>query len=91
MTSYLAYVLCAFAVVLQILTLIIVVRAVLSWFPNVRGSAAVEILDRLSEPVIAPLRRIVPPLGMIDITPMVALLLLFVIRRVIDSVVRCPF
>ena len=39
------------------------------------------ILKQMTEPVLGPLRRVVPPLGMFDLTPMVALILLqFVIK-----------
>ncbi len=39
------------------------------------------VLKQMTEPVLAPLRRVVPPLGMFDLTPMVALILLqFVIK-----------
>ncbi|MXX53453.1 MAG: YggT family protein [Dehalococcoidia bacterium] len=39
------------------------------------------VLKQMTEPVLGPLRRVVPPLGMFDLTPMVALLLLqFVIK-----------
>jgi YggT family protein len=40
----------------------------------------------LTEPIIAPIRRVVPPIGgMIDLSPIVALILLQVIERVIIS------
>ena len=39
------------------------------------------VLKQMTEPVLGPLRRVVPPLGMFDLTPMVALILLqFVIK-----------
>ncbi|HEX2171658.1 MAG TPA: YggT family protein [Dehalococcoidia bacterium] len=77
------YVLQALSWIIRFLILVIIIRAVISWFPLSRDNAFVLTLDRLSEPVIAPLRRVVPPLGMIDITPLVALILL----RIVDTVI----
>jgi YggT family protein len=68
-----------------ILTLAIVVQAVLSWFPGALESQFGRILTDITEPVLAPLRRIVPRVGMIDITPMVAILVLFFIQQLISQ------
>ncbi|HEV3328671.1 MAG TPA: YggT family protein [Acidimicrobiales bacterium] len=70
------------------------VRAVLSWFPIRYGSAAHRInsiLVRITEPVIAPVRRVIPPIGSgavsIDLSFIVviigALILISVIRAVL--------
>ena len=62
-----------------VLTFAIVGRALLSWFPINQGSPfyqLVVILNQITEPILAPLRRVIPRIGMIDISPMVALLLL---------------
>ena len=37
-------------------------------------------LNQMTEPVLGPLRRVIPPLGMFDLTPMIALILLQVIQ-----------
>lgn len=91
MESLTVYVLCGFALLLQILTWAIFIRAILSWFPISRSNPVIDVLDRFTEPVIAPLRRVVPTVGMIDITPLVALLLFYFIRLMIHSTVPCPF
>ena len=49
----------------------------MSWVPNVRESFIGEFLGKMVEPYLAPFRRIVPPLGMIDFSPIVALLALW--------------
>ena len=69
-----------------VLTLLIIARALLSWFPNVDPrNPAVEFLITVTEPILAPLRAVMPRLGFIDLTPMVAIILLNVIGRVIAS------
>ena len=69
---------------LGLLELAIVVSAILSWLfafdvLNHRNRAVAQIadaLDRIVSPTLAPLRRIVPPLGGLDITPVIAILLI---------------
>ncbi|WNB93977.1 YggT family protein [Bacillus sp. NEB1478] len=46
----------------------------LSWFPNARESSFGQVLARLVEPYLSPFRKIIPPLGMIDLSPIVALI-----------------
>ncbi len=65
------------AVILQIA---IIGRALLSWFPVDPRSPLVSVLNEITEPVLAPLRRVVPRIGMIDITPMVAIFVLYIIQ-----------
>lgn len=65
----------------QVLSLLIFLRAILSWFPVDRGSPLVAALDQVTEPILEPLRRIIPRIGMIDITPLVAILLLQLIAQ----------
>ena len=65
----------------NILTFAIFVRALLSWFPISPNNPLVAIIYQITEPIMAPLRRIVPRIGMMDITPIVAIVLLQVIAR----------
>jgi len=68
---------------LQVLTAAIFVRAILSWFAMDPRNPLIEVLDQITEPILAPLRRIVPRIGMIDITPLVAILLLQVLAQAV--------
>ena len=72
----------------QALTFAIIARALISWFPLGPNHPIVRIMNDVTEPVLAPLRRVVPMIGMIDITPLVAILLLQVIEQVIRELVR---
>ena len=71
------------AILCQVLALIIFIRAILTWFTISRHNPAVAFLDFITEPILAPLRRIIPTLGMIDITPMLAIIILLIIARII--------
>lgn len=64
------------ALFLNVITFSIFFRALASWFPIDRDGPILRALDAITEPVLEPLRRVVPTIGMIDITPMVAMLLL---------------
>ncbi|HSK47809.1 MAG TPA: YggT family protein [Coriobacteriia bacterium] len=61
----------------QFYATLIIVYVLMSWFP-ISGIFAdlYQVLASIVEPYIGLFRRIVPPLGMIDITPIVALLVL---------------
>jgi YggT family protein len=58
----------AFAIV----QLAICARVILSWIPMRPGSWLVRWTWKLSEPVLGPLRKFIPPIGMMDVTPLVA-------------------
>jgi len=62
---------------LMVMGYLIVARALLSWFPNARGNMFVQVIYQLTDPIIIPLQRVVPRIGMIDISPMVAVIILF--------------
>jgi YggT family protein len=71
---------------LELYVFILIARALLSWFPMHAGSPllpVMRVLDRLTEPVLAPIRRILPPLragGMaIDLSIIVAILVIQVV------------
>ena len=64
----------------------IIGRALLSWFPVRPGNPFFPlalILHQITEPILAPLRRIIPTIGPIDISPIVALLLLQFVQNVL--------
>jgi YggT family protein len=66
--------------------LAIVMRMVLSWFPSSGGLAtdADRWLRRVTEPALGPLRRAIPPVGALDLSPLILLLFLqIVVMRII--------
>ncbi|MBE9501739.1 MAG: YggT family protein [Dehalococcoidia bacterium] len=71
------------AILCNVLALIIFIRAILTWFPISRRNPIVAFLDYITEPILAPLRRIIPRIGMIDITPMIAIIILLIIASII--------
>ena len=70
-----------------ILKVALLVRVVSSWLPVSPYSRWVAWSYRLSDPILAPLRRIVPNLGMLDITPILAYFLLNIIESLLFNLV----
>jgi len=62
---------------LWLVNTLVVVWCLLSWFPNIRWyEQPFKTLDQLVHPIIAPFRKIIPPIGNIDISPIVAIMAL---------------
>jgi YggT family protein len=61
----------------QIYTFLVFGYVLLSWIPQLRGTPIGDLLTRLVEPYIRLFKTWIPPIGMIDITPIVALFMLY--------------
>ncbi|WP_036832330.1 YggT family protein [Pontibacillus litoralis] len=48
----------------------------MSWFPGARDSSIGQFLTTICEPYLEPFRKVIPPLGMIDFSPIVAIFVL---------------
>ena len=70
---------------ITIYIVILLLRAVISWFPPPSGGMATvyRILMDLTEPVLAPLRRMIPPAGMFDLSFTVLFVFLLILRNVV--------
>ncbi len=69
--------------VLRLLTFAIIGRALLSWFdPGMRSSIG-RFLYEVTEPIIAPIRRVVPSMGAFDLSPIIALILIRVLQQML--------
>ncbi|PWG02810.1 YggT family protein [Sphingosinicella humi] len=79
---------------LTVLTWIIIIQAILSWLVafNVINTyndfvrSLLNALDRITEPLYRPIRRILPDFGGIDFSPLVVLLLIYVVRILLGGV-----
>jgi YggT family protein len=60
----------------------LIIYILMSWFPNARNSTIGQFFSRICEPYLEPFRKIIPPLGMIDISPIVAI---FVLRFAVSG------
>lgn len=73
------------ATFINLYTWALIIYILMSWFPNARESTFGQMLGRICEPYLEPFRRIVPPLGMIDISPLVAF---FVLRLATQGLIQ---
>jgi YggT family protein len=62
--------------------IVLLLRAVMSWFPPSGGgfSSVYRLVMDLTEPVLAPLRRVIPPAGMFDLSFTVLFVVLIIVR-----------
>jgi YggT family protein len=65
----------------NIYTILLFVYAVMSWIPDLRGGRWMYYLARFIEPVLTPVRRIIPPLGGLDLAFLIVLLVLQLLIR----------
>ncbi len=70
----------------QAVTLLMLAYAILSWVAKPWNQVRMFV-DRISEPLLAPIRRVVPLVGMVDISPLVLILLVQLIARVLVNIV----
>jgi YggT family protein len=64
-----------------LLFILIIARSVLSWFSPRPTNIVVIYLYKVTEPFLSPLRRIIPRTGMVDLSPLLAILILYAIIR----------
>jgi len=75
--------------IIQILTLVIFLRVILSWIVVMMRTrnefliSAYRILEQITDPILVPLRRIIPSAGGIDFSPMIAIILLWILGIVV--------
>lgn len=70
---------------IQIFILILIVRAILSWFPGMLYTEFGRIVLLATEWYLAPIRRVIPPLGGIDISFIVGIFLLYLLSAFIGT------
>ena len=66
----------------QFYCLAIIGRVILSWFPLSRGGVAEQVNNKLlliTEPLLGPIRRVMPRMGMLDLSPLIALLFIQIV------------
>ena len=70
---------------LGLLSLAIIIRIVLSYVMSI-GNPFLRFLRRITDPILEPFRRLIPPLGMFDISPIVVLILLNFLQAAVFGV-----
>jgi YggT family protein len=70
----------------QVYSFAIIIYILMSWLPGLQESKFGQILEKIVEPYLSIFRKFIPSIGMIDISPIVALLALNFIQRGVFSV-----
>jgi YggT family protein len=73
------------SLLLTALTWLIVIRAILSWFPVDAANPLVRLLIDVTEPVLVPFRRVIPRIGMFDLSTLAAILVLQFLTGVVNG------
>ena len=75
---------------LTLLSIVILARVILSWVIPLTGGrphpmlvSVITIINQITEPILAPLRRVIPSIGTLDLSPMVALIIIAIISTLI--------
>jgi YggT family protein len=77
---------------ISIYTLLIVIRIVFSWGMLSYTNRVMRFLVDVTEPLLGPLRRMIPPLGWMDISPLVAILILWLLQQAVaGTLLASPF
>ena len=68
---------------LYLLYVSILARVIVSWIAPSTGTTnpLVNFIYQITEPILAPIRRVIPRVGMFDFTPMIALTIIWIIQR----------
>lgn len=81
-----------FMIMTQLLTFAIIGKVLLSWIiMSTRNETVMTIyrfLTQITEPILSPLRRIVPSIGMFDLTPLLAVILLQIISVILNEAIQ---
>ena len=78
-----AVVLTFFKLLFTLLWVLILARVIISWTNPRGGGSLVAFIYQVTEPILAPIRRILPPTSGIDWSPLIAMLILGALTRII--------
>jgi YggT family protein len=72
------------SIVAELLFLALIIRAVLSWLTGVVALQPIaRFFNKVTDPILEPIRRIVPPLGGIDMSPLIAMLVIWLVESLL--------
>jgi len=78
--------------VLRIYIWVIIIGAIISWVNPDPYHPVVRTIRRLTEPVLSPIRRIIPPIAGIDFSPVVAIFLVYLVQEfLVDFIIKLAF
>ncbi|PLX65767.1 MAG: YggT family protein [Denitrovibrio sp.] len=76
---------------LDIFVWLIIIRALMSWVSPDPRNPIVQLIAALTDPVLIPFKRVIPPLGAIDISPMILIFVVYFIKTIMVRLVGIMF
>jgi YggT family protein len=70
------------SVLANILYVALIGRVIISWLNVSPTNPIASVIYQVTEPILAPLRRVLPRVGMLDFSPMVAIFIIIIVQRV---------
>lgn len=70
--------------IINALIILIVVSSILSWFSPDPRNPIVRLVNAVVEPLLHPIRTIIPNLGPLDLSPMVAIVILMLLQKLLS-------
>jgi len=84
------YVIRIINILVELITILVIVKVFLSYFMSPYHPVRLWI-DRIVEPMLIPIRRIIPMIGMIDISPLILIILVQILGRIIITLLTSVF
>jgi YggT family protein len=86
--SYLVWLI---SLVVWIITIVLILNALMSFTPLEPWHPVRRFLNQLAEPIMRPFRNILPPTGMVDFTPMIAVIVIQIVGQILIALVQSAF
>lgn len=74
-------------ITVDVVTLLVIIQVLLSFFMSPYHPIR-QTIDRIIQPMLDPIRRVLPQTGMLDFSPMVLILLLYIVRSLLIGILR---
>ena len=78
-------------ILFNLLIIALFIRIILSWFRISEDNFFVRILFDITNPILLPFQKIIPPIGMMDFSPIAAFIALEIIRELLIFLIRLIF
>jgi YggT family protein len=79
------------SIIVQMITVLLIVNALLSFAPLDPWHPVRRFMNQLTEPILRPFRGLMPPVGMFDFTPMIALIVIQILGQLVILIIRSSF
>lgn len=70
---------------IRVITYLLIARALVSWFPNWRNHEIVQLLFDITDPLLEPVRKLLPPRGGLDFSIMLTVIALIVLSEFVRT------